>query len=72
MFHLEVADRWNSFSIFQQMANIGAEVGRTINWKKKGNKKMSANAAYRALELIDLTVQDPKSIHSLKEILRMR
>lgn len=72
MFHTELADRWHTFTIFEQMANIGAEVGRSINWKRKERKEMSHNATYRALELIDFTVADPKNKDSLKEILRMR
>ena len=72
MFHTEIADRWNNFSIFEQMANIGAEVGRISSWKKKKNDQMSKNALFRALELIDLTVNDAKNKNSLKELLRMR
>ena len=72
LFHKDLISRWNSFSIYKQMANIGAEVGRAINWRKKGNKEMSNNAFYRALELIDFTVDDPKNRNSLKEILRVR
>ena len=35
--HKELAEgRWNNFTLAQQMANIGAEVGRAINWRKKG------------------------------------
>jgi len=71
-FHKEIIDKWKNYSIFEQMANIGAEVGRAINWKKKHNFKMYTNAFYRALELIDLTVADKKNKNSLKEILRMR
>lgn len=72
VFHTDLESRWNTFSILFQMANIGAEVGRTINWTKKGNKEMAKNALYRALELIDFTVNDPKNINCLGEILRMR
>jgi len=72
MFHTELADRWNDMTIFEQMANIGAEVGRVMSWKKKKNEKMLMNAFYRAIELIDMTVQDPKNIKSLKEILRIK
>ncbi len=64
--------RWKSFSIFEQMANIGAEVGRTITWKKKNNREMSKNAFYRSLELIDFTIDDNKNRNRLKEITRMR
>jgi len=72
IFHRDIVNRWHSFSIFEQMANIGAEVGRAINWRKKKNTKMSKNALYRALELIDFSVGDPKNKNSLKEILRVR
>lgn len=71
-FHTELVDRWNDMSIFQQMANIGAEVGRTIKWKKKGKTERSKQAMYRTLELIDFSVADPGNTSSLKEILRLR
>lgn len=71
-FHTDLAASWNSYSIYEQMANIGAEVGRSINWKKKQNPKMATNAFYRALELIDFTVEDAKNMSKLSEILRMR
>jgi len=29
-FHADLKNRWSQFSIFEQMANIGAEVGRVI------------------------------------------
>ena len=72
IFHTDLQKRWKSFSIFEQMANIGAEVGRMNNWRKKKNREMSKNAFYRALELVDFTVDDPKNKTVLKEILRMR
>ena len=71
-FHTDLSQNWSSYSIYEQMANIGAEVGRSINWKKKKNEKMSMNALYRALELIDFTVADEKNKNKLSEILRMR
>ena len=64
--------KWYSLSIFEQMANIGSEVERTIIWKNKGNKKYADLAFERALELIDLTVTDVKNKDRLKEILRVR
>jgi len=63
--------RWQELTLIQQMANIGSEVSRTINWQNK-NKKYYKNAFYRALELIDLTIADPKNKQKLKEIARMR
>lgn len=72
LFHKDLVHRWKNYDICFQMANIGAEVGRAINWKKKGNKGYSNDAFYRALELIDFTVADPKNRSRLKEILYMR
>lgn len=71
LFHTNLVSKWDQFSIFEQMANIGAEVGRTISWRKK-NEEMSKNAFYRALELIDFSIDDAKNRNSLKEILRVR
>jgi len=71
-FHKDLNKTWSSYSIHEQMANIGAEVGRSINWKKKNNSEMSNNAFYRALELIDYTIEDPKNINRLSEIIRLR
>lgn len=70
--HKDLQSRWVKFSIFEQMANIGAEVGRAINWRKKNNSQMSKKALYRALELFDFSIDDPKNKNSLKEILRAR
>lgn len=71
-FHKDLsAKRWFEMSIFEQMANIGSEIFRTISWREK-DKNLSEKAFWRALELIDLTVDDPKNKKRLKEILRAR
>jgi hypothetical protein len=54
-------EKWFQLSSIEQMANIGAEVGRAINWKKKGEKNLSLNALFRALDLIDASVADEKN-----------
>lgn len=59
-------------SFFEQMANIGSEVERTIKWKNKNNAEYSRMAFDRALELLDFTVADRKNRMRLKEILRVR
>lgn len=64
--------RWQKFSFFEQMANIGSEVERTIKWKNKGNAEYSRMAFERALELLDLTITSEKSRSRLKELLRLR
>ena len=71
-FHDDLKSRWKSLTIYEQMANIGAEVGRAISWKNKGNAEISRNAFYRALELIDFSVDAYTGKPALREILRMR
>ena len=63
--------QWDSKSIFEQMANIGSEIFRTISWREK-NADFSQKAFYRALELLDLTISDKKNKNRLKELLRLR
>jgi len=64
-------NQWFGKSVSFQMANIGSEVSRMIKWRNK-KPEYSELAFERALELIDLTVQDPKNKIRLKEILRVR
>ena len=53
------------------MANVGAEIGRTINWRKK-DQQYSQMAFYRALDLLEKTVADPKNKLRLTEICRAK
>jgi hypothetical protein len=65
--------RWFKFSLFEQLANVGTDIERTIYWRKQGNSDYSIKAFERALELLDLTIADPKNKGgSLKEIVRVR
>ena len=71
--HKELAaGRWFELSLIEQLANIGSDVIRTIKWKKSGDQELSRQAFWRALELIDLTIADPKNKRRLKEIVRTR
>src|SRR3989338_11407365 len=63
---------WNQFSLIEQMANIGSEVHRAINWKTKGVEPYAQTAFERSLELFDLTLADPKNRQRLKEVARAR
>lgn len=71
--HKELAaGRWFQLSLVEQLANVGSDIERTIQWKKKGDAEYSQKAFERALELIDLTVADPKNKGRLREVLRTR
>ncbi|HCJ67422.1 MAG TPA: hypothetical protein DHV62_08920 [Elusimicrobia bacterium] len=63
--------RWFELTFFEQMANIGSEVERAINWRNKNNN-YSSKAVERALELLDLTISNPKNKSHLKELTRLR
>lgn len=71
--HKQLASgRWFELSLVEQLANIGMDIERTIQWKNRGKSEDSQQAFFRALDLIDLTVKDPKNKMRLKEILRVR
>jgi hypothetical protein len=63
---------WQSKPFLEQMANIGSEVYRAINWKEKGNEEYSQLAFERSLELFDLTKESKLTYPQYKELLRMR
>jgi hypothetical protein len=54
------------------MANVGSEIERTIKWRSKGNDEYGRMAFFRALELLYLTIADPKHKGRRKEICRTR
>lgn len=73
IYHKELAEgKWVQFSLPMQLSNIGSEIGRAINWKNKNNLELSQGAFERGLELLDLTILDPKNKKRLKELLLLR
>jgi hypothetical protein len=64
--------RWQEMTFHEQMANIGSEVERSLNWKDKGNSEYSWMAFDRALELLEITVADDKNKKRLKELARLK
>lgn len=71
--HKELAQgRWARFSLLEQMANVGSEVERALNWKAKENKEYSMKAFERALELLDLTIDFCQAKSHFKELCRAR
>ena len=73
MLHKELAQgRWFELSLIEQLANVGMDVERTIKWKQKNNLEQSEKAFARALDLISLSIIDPKNRKRLKELTRTR
>ncbi len=71
--HKDLASgRWGRMPFVEQMANIGSEVERALNWQAKHNAAYSQKAYERALELVDLTLDSAKGFSRLKELARLR
>ena len=70
--HQQLAEgKWFQLSLIEQLANVGSEIERAINWKNKGREQYSKQAFERALELLSLTIDDPKNKFRLKEPTRL-
>jgi hypothetical protein len=69
--HQTIANRWANFNLYEQMANVGSEVERAINWKNKGDDDYSEKAAERALELLYFTINEYENYSQLKELTRL-
>ena len=63
--------RWFTMPLVEQLAHVGSEVGRIVRWKEK-NPQDCEKAFLRALELLDLTIQDPRWKGRRKELTRAR
>ncbi len=72
--HKELAaGGWRKLTLLDQLANIGSEVSRAYRWQEK-DKNLFQGAVDRALELFDLTLEDPRwrKRGTLREIARVR
>jgi hypothetical protein len=49
--------KWAEMDMFNQMGNIGSEVGRALSAKRQGKLDRCQAAFYRGLDLIDETAQ---------------
>ena len=73
-YHSELAaGRWFTLSLANQLGNAGSEYERALNSKKRGDEVRFEGAFDRLLELIDLTIADPRwRNYRLKELTRLR
>ncbi len=66
--------KWASLSVFDQMGNIGSEVGRSLAAKRREDNQSAQDAMIRALDLFDATTDAwlVASPTRTKELLRAR
>ncbi|HSB11134.1 MAG TPA: hypothetical protein VLM38_16720 [Blastocatellia bacterium] len=75
LIHKELGDgRWFTFSIYEQLGNVGSEFDRAARAFERGDHERFDKAFERMLELLDLTIADPKwkTRYRLRELLRLR
>jgi len=68
------AGRWHGLSLAEQLGHVGSEISRATRWTSR-NPDAARGALHRALELIDLTLDDPRLRQApprLREIARIR
>jgi hypothetical protein len=67
-------NKWAKMTIFEQMGNIGSEVGRAISAERASDVERRDGAIARALDLFSATAENLASQKSprLREVLRAR
>jgi hypothetical protein len=71
--HAATEQRWHTFTLSEQLGNVGSEVERAIRAHESGNQARFDRALDRALELFDFSAADPRwAGHRRREILRAR
>jgi hypothetical protein len=73
--HRELGNgRWWDLPLAEQLGHVGSEISRAVRWISR-NPAIAEGAFHRALELLDLTLADPRLRQSrprLREIARAR
>jgi hypothetical protein len=65
-------EQWQTLTIANQLGNIGSEYSRAVNNRNKNEARFNA-ARTRFLELLDLTIDDPRwSMFRKRELQRLR
>lgn len=70
--HVFDREKWSKLSLFEQMGNIGSEVGRTMNAIQRGDSASAQGAYFRGLDLIDATAAGTMTMGRRRELLRAR
>ncbi len=66
------AGRWRTFPLTVQLAHVGGEVERALRWRERDRPEHARNALERGLELLDLTIADPRHHGRRRELTRLR
>ncbi|MBR0173203.1 MAG: hypothetical protein IJQ21_10485 [Lachnospiraceae bacterium] len=64
----ELKRTWFQMPIGMQISNVGSEVFRALSWKNKGNEKRKIGFCNKAIEFLQLSIEDPKNRHRAGEL----
>lgn len=64
--------RWRTFSIFEQLGNVGSEFFRGQGLYRSNDTERARQSFDRMLELLDLTLGDRRWRNRLTELTRLR
>ncbi len=59
-------------SLMEQLGNTGSEVSRALRARARGHTDRERSALHRFLELIDMTIADPRLRGRRRELCRVR
>lgn len=64
--------KWSQLSLAQQLGNVGSEIARARHWQERHDLESRNRALARALELMDLTLDDARWQARLRELCLLR
>lgn len=65
-------ERWQTFSLAQQIGHIGSEITRAREWSTNNDLQSKQAALERGLHLLDLTLDDRRWRNRARELARLR
>lgn len=65
-------ERWNKFTLYQKLGNIGSEVARARVWEEKQDTASRNLALERVLEMLDATLNGDLPASGKKELARIK
>lgn len=65
-------ERWQQLSLAQQLGQVGSEISRGRHWENKKDLASRQKALARALDLLSLTLDDPRWVTRRRELARFQ
>lgn len=66
--HEGAAGVWKTFSLAEQIGNIGSELARAARYQREGNRERLVSSLDRANALLSLSLDDPRWKGRMREL----